>query len=145
MKYPKPLLITVLTLLAASSSCVNIAGTCENSAEKEVISPDGRLKAVVYNRGCGATTGFITGVSILPFSQPLTNGHEGNVLLAGNIVREFSRDNSNALTKGDMNFDAKWEGNSNLTIYYSESKFLEKRERFEDVEIRFLPISDIRQ
>jgi hypothetical protein len=38
---------------------------CEDSAIKESISPDGRMKVVVLERNCGATTPYATLVSII--------------------------------------------------------------------------------
>lgn len=41
---------------------------CENTIVQELVSPDGKKKVVVFERSCGATTGFSTQVSILPAS-----------------------------------------------------------------------------
>ena len=50
---------------------------CANSMLSESRSPDGRYKAVVFERSCGATTGFSTQVSILPIdaTQPRSGGN----------------------------------------------------------------------
>jgi hypothetical protein len=128
-----------------SVACINIAGECENTSEKEVISPDGRRKVVIYDRGCGATTGFITGISILPVNQDVTDSDEANVMLAGNIVRNFTIDPSGKRIDGEMNFDARWYGNELLTVYYLESRFIEKHANFDGIAIRFLPISELKK
>lgn len=49
------------------------AGICGNTVGQTVVSPDGQLQAVVFERDCGATTGFSTQVSILRANQPLPN------------------------------------------------------------------------
>jgi hypothetical protein len=73
--------ITVLTLLIAvaivGAACVSLAGECSNSIKREVLSPNGKMKAVIFGRDCGATVGFNTQVSVLPSNSRLPNdgGH----------------------------------------------------------------------
>ena len=55
-----------------------IAGMCGNEIFSESVSPKGNLKAVVFQRDCGATTGFSTQVSILDANQQLRN-ESGNI------------------------------------------------------------------
>lgn len=54
------------------------ASSCANELLAEAVSPDGKLKAVVFQRDCGATTGFSTQVSVLPASAGVGNA-AGNV------------------------------------------------------------------
>src|SRR5687767_10343542 len=44
---------------------------CGNDIQLTVVSPDRKLKAVVFERSCGATTGFSTQVSVLPADRDL--------------------------------------------------------------------------
>jgi hypothetical protein len=46
---------------------------CGNQVLKEYPSPSGKLKAVVFERDCGATTGFSTQVSIIQAGSVLEN------------------------------------------------------------------------
>ncbi len=46
---------------------------CGNDIVDEVDSPDGEYKVVVFERNCGATTGFSTHISILYNSEELSN------------------------------------------------------------------------
>lgn len=55
-------------------------GMCGNTETRTVVSPDGQIKAVVFERDCGATTGFSTQVSILRANQTLPDDG-GNVLV----------------------------------------------------------------
>jgi hypothetical protein len=57
-----------IVLLCALSGCVD---PCGNDVLKEVPSADGRLKAVVFQRDCGATTGLSTQVTILRSNERL--------------------------------------------------------------------------
>jgi len=54
---------------------------CGNSPLLEVPSPTGNLKAVVFERNCGATTGFSTQVSVLCAASSLPN-EGGNLFVA---------------------------------------------------------------
>jgi hypothetical protein len=53
---------------------------CANTVLSEQPSPDGKLKAVVFERSCGATTGFSTQVSLIRADEKLEN--EGGGLFA---------------------------------------------------------------
>ena len=54
---------------------------CANTVIAEYPSPSGKLKAVVFDRDCGATTDFSTQVSILPSPSGLEN-EGGNLFSA---------------------------------------------------------------
>jgi hypothetical protein len=58
---------------------------CENEVSETSHSPSGKMKAVVFNRGCGATVGFNTQVSVLPAGADLPNDG-GNVLIVDDAV-----------------------------------------------------------
>ena len=54
---------------------------CANEIKQTVVSPDGKLKAVVFDRGCGATTGSSTQISVLGAGAFLPNDG-GNLFIA---------------------------------------------------------------
>ncbi len=54
----------------AAAGCVNFTGDCGNNVQREVRSPDGAYIATVYERSCGATTGFSTQVHLRPSHAP---------------------------------------------------------------------------
>ena len=54
---------------------------CRNEALDERISPDGKLKVVVFQRDCGATTGFSTQASIVGAREAVPKG-SGNIFIA---------------------------------------------------------------
>jgi hypothetical protein len=79
-------LLILATLVGAfSASCARIdshlAG-CGNDLVKDVRSPNGKTKAVLFERDCGATTSASTQVSLLPSNESLPN-EIGNVFVAG--------------------------------------------------------------
>jgi hypothetical protein len=77
--------ITTLTLLivvaVVGAACVSLAGDCSKSITREVLSPNGKMKAVIFRRDCGTTVGFNTQVSVLPSSAKLPDD-DGNVFVA---------------------------------------------------------------
>jgi len=53
-----------LLALVLTAGCGE-TGLCVNTEIRRLASPDGRLEAVLFERNCGATTGFSSQVSIL--------------------------------------------------------------------------------
>ena len=53
---------------------------CGNEVIQEAVSPDGTRRAVLFQRDCGATTGFTTQISIIESSGELPN-EGGNVFV----------------------------------------------------------------
>jgi hypothetical protein len=68
------LLVGILTL---SCGC----GLCRNEEQFRVASPDATLEAVIFQRDCGATTGFSTQISIINKGSRLTDDG-GNLFVA---------------------------------------------------------------
>ena len=60
-------------------STIGCDDLCGNKVLTDVASPDVHNHAVVFERDCGATTGFSTQVSILPAGRAIADG--GNVLI----------------------------------------------------------------
>lgn len=58
-----------------------LGAMCANDVLAEVRSPDGEHKVVVFQRACGATTGFSTQLSLIPSQQALDNA-SGNIFVA---------------------------------------------------------------
>ena len=56
-------------------------GRCENEIVSEIPNPDKTLKAVIFQRSCGATTGFSTQISVLQISRSLPDD-DGNIFVA---------------------------------------------------------------
>ena len=55
---------------------------CANEIHQEIYSPERTLKAVVFQRDCGATTGFSTHVSIVAAEEALSHHAAGNLYIA---------------------------------------------------------------
>ena len=77
--------LAVVLIAGAGAAIVDAGrqslGMCGNDLLAEVPSPSGTRKAVVFQRDCGATSGFSTQVSVLPAGEKLPNDG-GNVFVA---------------------------------------------------------------
>jgi hypothetical protein len=65
--------------LTALLACAGCSDACQNTVASRSPSPDGRLTAILFQRDCGATTGFSTQISIL--------SPDDKVSVAGNAFR----------------------------------------------------------
>ncbi len=70
-----------LALLITASGYFLLNSMCSNKTISEAKSPDGSLVAVVFQRDCGATTGFSTQVSIFRSWLPRWN-NSGNIFVS---------------------------------------------------------------
>lgn len=71
----------VLAIIASLLMSSLSLGMCANQVIKEVVSPDGKRKVVLFRRDCGATTDFSTQASVLTVGTSLPNDG-GNVFSA---------------------------------------------------------------
>lgn len=81
------LLILGVPLVIAGLFIYTADDMCGNEVYSEVLSPDGEYKAVVFQRDCGATTGFSTQVSIIHSGDNLKN-EGGNVYIIAGHPRD---------------------------------------------------------
>lgn len=75
--------LALLLLAAAGMYALSLLlpDLCGNTVLAEAVSPDQRHKAVVFQRDCGATTGFSTQVSVIGAQDALPNA-SGSVFTA---------------------------------------------------------------
>jgi uncharacterized lipoprotein YmbA len=92
---------------------------CENTFIRQAASPDGKLKAIVFSRGCGATTSETVQVSILDANASLPN-EAGNIL----VVEE-------------VNVYVKWLSASQLQVTVPTAKIFEKQQRHGSITISY--------
>jgi len=71
------LALALVSVIGLSST---LDSACANDVLAELPSPDGKNKAVVFQRDCGATTDFSTQVSVLRSGQAL-GGDSANVFI----------------------------------------------------------------
>jgi hypothetical protein len=104
-----------LVLLAASRGC----DLCANTDPETYLSPDGRMKVVVFTRDCGATTDFSTQASVLPASAPLPND-------AGNL---YIADNNHGTTGHGLALGVRWLDRERVTLSPSSAARVLKAEK----------------
>src|SRR4051812_3963383 len=66
----KLMVILLVLIMLQLTSCFPFS-ECKNQIIKEIPSPNGQFKVILFERGCGATTGFNTQVSVLPAGADL--------------------------------------------------------------------------
>lgn len=116
-------------LFAALMFCSGCTDACQNTVASRSLSPDGKHVAVLFQRDCGATTGFSTQISILdPSGSP---SGSGNTFIADDdhgAARVGSWDGSWAETK--------WLSADRLLVRYAaKSRLFKQNERVSDVNI----------
>ena len=77
---PKAMLPVLISSTAMVLSLAGCADDCGNNVVTRIRSPDGAYDAVLFDRNCGATTGFSTQISVLPAGAPADG--RGNAFIA---------------------------------------------------------------
>jgi hypothetical protein len=109
-------------------------GLCASRIEAESPSPDHRMRAVVFERDCGATTAATANVSILPMGRGLP-ARNGNIFVA--VGSDDHSTGSDAGLSG-TGLDAHWTSNKQLIVVYrSAARLALARARYEEVEISY--------
>lgn len=123
----------IVVLAAASVGAIASGGsTCGNRPLAEVPSPGGVHRAVVFERSCGATTGFSTQVSIVDAGAGA--GREaGNAFIAD---RDHGR--APAGPGGGPAVEVAWRGDSQLIIrHHPLARVFRSEPRVRGVEVRY--------
>jgi hypothetical protein len=109
------LAIFVFCTSFANSACLDLSDGCGNDIASEVVSPNRKMKAVIFQRDCGATTGFSTQISVLPNNKTLPN-ESGNVFYADDNDGKAKLNKDFALE----NLEVKWLNDTDLLIRYDK-------------------------
>lgn len=128
--------LSVLLLIVAGCGLLLstvFGGMCGNEIFQEAYSPDGEYKAVVFQRDCGATTGFSTQISILKASADLPDK-------GGNVFIIDGHPDWTGVT-------VDWETNRLISISYSDGYSVSEMEDtirilFSTIEINYNPGSE---
>ena len=106
---------------------LKIRGWAARVALDETKSPSGKLKAVVFERDCGATTRFGYQVSLIPSNENLPSG-------AGNV---FTADDNHGAVVA-MYIRTRWESDHSLVIEYPKNtRVFSKRNQLAGVSISY--------
>ena len=121
----KPALLVLLLILGGCSD------TCGNTVVLRLLAPDERHEAVMFQRDCGATTGFSTQISILDPGRDVSG--------AGDAFRADA-DHGAAQTGawGGPWADMKWLSSEHLLVRYAaKSRLFEHDEDVSGVRITY--------
>jgi hypothetical protein len=104
---------------------------CANSLISETPSPNKQMKAVIYERNCGATTGFSTQVSVLPINRVLPRSKSGNLFIAD--TNHGAAPNG---ARGGPEVRVRWRGNKVLSvIHHKAARVFLDRQKTQDITI----------
>jgi hypothetical protein len=109
--------------------------SCDYATLSETKSPDGKLKAVVFQRGCGSPIDSSEQVSILSSSASSPSGR-GNVFITG--------DENHPISKGSnqpTDIKVSWESNSSLSVSYpKDAQVSLKKDSVAGVAVRYAAV-----
>ena len=119
------------TALLALTAC---SDTCANTLVTRVESPDDRHSAVMFQRDCGAATGFSTQISVLSAGDKVAGG--------GNAFR--ADDDHGAAVAGAWGgpwAETRWLSKENLLIRYAgRSRVFEQDDQVSGIRISYEPV-----
>ena len=108
------------------------ANMCGNETLAEFVSPDQAKKIIVFQRNCGATTGFSTQAFLVAINEKLRN-QGGNVFAA-----DTNHDAAPSAIRGGPELRVRWEGRNRLLLQHHLKARVFKAERHVDeIEIRY--------
>ena len=131
--------ILIGTATAASVTAVAIlaaqrfgAAACTNRILTAVVSPDGRYKAVVFERDCGATTDYSTQVSVLAASDEL--GRDGSNI----FVADTAGGKAPSGPRGGPQVRRAWKADEELFVgHHSAARIFRKEDRYRGVVVLY--------
>jgi hypothetical protein len=85
------------SVLVAAVLLGGCGAICENEISQSIPSRSGAMKAVVFNRACGATVGFNTQVSILPSNTRLPDEGANVLIMDGSVALKIHWNSDTAL------------------------------------------------
>jgi hypothetical protein len=121
-----------IALLIALPALLGGCDQCSNDSIHQLPSPSGDLKVILFQRDCGATTGFSSQISLLPRSEKLPND-------AGNIfIADQKQDGPTGFWHGPL-IKMAWLNNRTLEIrYHHSARTFKKEQQLGDTLIRYV-------
>lgn len=121
--------LVVVVAVSLFSLWVARAG-CNNQLEQQFVSENGLYKAVVFQRDCGATTGFSTQVSIIAADDEFCEHCMGDIMAADGHP-------------GETQLRLRWAGDRELLVLLPEKVKIYRRETqwshwFDTVYVRYV-------
>lgn len=107
-------------------------GMCGNEIAGVYPSPNGRLKVVVFERDCGATTSASTQASILEAGDELPAG-SGNIYVA-----DHAREAPDGGRGGAPRVSAAWSSGRAVVITRESARVFKKERRYEGIDVSYV-------
>lgn len=118
------LLISFCRTLCAAS----LSGLCGNYIYQQAISPSGEYRVVVFQRDCGATTGFSTNLALLKTNEALPQ-RSGNMMRANGHPNWFD-------------IEVEWQDDTHVTITHNGTwKPSTQKETVRGVHINYVAVN----
>ena len=106
---------------------------CNNVVLAQYLSPNNKLKAVTFQRDCGATTSFSTQVSILSSTDTLGN-ESGNIFIA-----DTNHDAAPIGQGGGPEVQINWLSDSHLQIQkHNLARIFRAETKYEGIKIEYI-------
>ena len=119
----------VLTMPLGLAACSDV---CRNTPHQIVDSTDGTSRVVLFDRDCGATTGFTTQVSLVDLDEQASG--KGNVFVADK--------GTNAAAWGGPWADVRWIGPKHLLVRFdATARVFVQNKTVNGVRVSFQPMS----
>lgn len=135
---PRPLWLLLGLGLVVAPTLLFLVDVSPDPCRHQVVgtftAPEGLKKAVVFQRDCGATTGFSTQISILPLSHDLPD-ESGNVFIA-----DCDHGAAPAAAHGGPEVHLSWSDSNRLEIrFHPKARVFRSESSRDEVEISYLP------
>jgi hypothetical protein len=122
----------VVLLGVFSAGC---SDPCRNTIIDTRTDPSGRMSAVLFQRDCGATTGFSTQISILDAGEKLSGS--GNT-----FISDDGHSAADAASWGGPWVEMRWQSADHLLVRYdADSRTFEQDENVAGVRVTFKPVT----
>jgi hypothetical protein len=127
--------LVIITFILSMGSMVGCGlDPCGNEELETVASPDGKRKAVVFQRDCGATTGFSTQISLVQANDNLPK-EAGNTFIA-----DTDHGQAPGGPGGGPKVNLQWTGERELTVKYDRrARVFRSEQSVEGVMVRYEP------
>jgi hypothetical protein len=122
----------VLFVVGVGALAYLFSDMCGNDLVAEHLSPDGKSKLVIFQRDCGATTGFSTQASLVAPEAKLP-GSSGNLFIV-----DTDHGIAPSGPGGGPELRVRWEGPKRLLLQHHVKARVFKAERgFNGIEVRY--------
>jgi hypothetical protein len=81
--------LVVIVLLMFGAGYYFVSSMCANTVVTSSTSPNGKWKVVLFERNCGATTGFSSQISLMKLDEELSN-EAGNIYIAEGYPKGYT-------------------------------------------------------